>query len=314
MNQPLHTAQTGNHGDCRTFLRMAVATCLFVVWAVTGTAQAQDLAEIRANGVIRHLGVPYAHFVDGNGDGFDSDLIRSFATHLGVRYEHVKTDWNNVIQDLIGSDIQYRPETRTTGTRPVRGDIIANGLTILPNRKRLIDYSEPSFSSAVWLLARTDSKITPITPQASLTDDIRATKAKLSEGETFVIDDSCLDPKLYGLEGHGYRLRHFPTANSQNDLVPAILKREGEMTLLDVPDIIVAMGKWPGKIKVIGPISDEQPMAAGFRKTSPELRRAFDEFLSRIKADGTYMALVRKHYRLAPSYMPRFFNDPSIKH
>ena len=304
--------RTTQSEDRHIFLRITVSVCLLVAWTVSGMAQ--DLSEIRANGAIRHLGVPYAHFVDGNGDGFDSDLVHAFAEHLGVRYEYAKADWNNVIQDLIGSDIQYHPETRTTGTRQVRGDIIANGLTVLPSREKLIAYSAPTFASAVWLLARTDSRVTPITPQGNLVEDIRATKAKLAEGDTFVVDDSCLDPKLYGLEGRGYSLRHFSSANSQNDLVPAILKREGEMTLLDVPDIIVAMGKWPGKIKVIGPISDEQPMAAGFRKTSPELRRAFDEFLSRIKADGTYMKLVRKHYRLAPTYMPRFFNDPSIKH
>ncbi len=309
MNRMSRFAQSG---DCRIFCRLTAAVCLFVAWITQGLAQ--DLSEIKANGVIRHLGVPYARFVDGNGDGFDSDLIRLFATHLGVRYEYVKTDWNNVIQDLIGSDIQYHPETRTTGARPVRGDVIANGLTVLANREKLIAYSDPTFASAVWLLARTDSKVTPITPKGSLADDIRATKAKLSEGETFVVDNSCLDPKLYDLEGHGYRFRHFSAANSQNDLVPAMLKREGEMTLLDVPDIIVAIGKWPGKIKVIGPVSDEQPMGVGFRKTSPELRRAFDEFLTGIKANGTYMQLVRKHYRLAPTYMPKFFNDPSIKH
>ena len=96
-------------------------------------------------------------------------------------------------------------------------------------------------------------------------------------------------------------------------LVPAVLKRESEMTLLDVPDIIVSMEKWPGQIKVIGPISEEQLMGAGFRKTSPELRQAFDGFLAGIKADGTYMKLVRKYYRSAPRYLPNFFRDPSIK-
>ncbi len=55
-------------------------------------------------------------------------------------------------------------------------------------------------------------------------------------------------------------------------------------------------------------------MGAGFRKTSPELRKAFNEFLTGLKKDGTYMKLVQKYYRAAPRYQPDFFRDPSIKH
>jgi len=277
------------------------------------SVRAQDLGAIKERGVIRHLGVPYARFVIGNGEGFDAEIMQLFAKRIGVRYEYVSTDWVNVIQDLIGYDVEYRPEVHTTGKRPIRGDIIANGLTILPPRKKLIDYSQPTFPSAVWLLARSDSKVTPIVPSGSLDRDIDATKAKLKEANTFVMDNSCLDPRLYGLEGKGYRLQRFSTNNSLNDMVPAVVKNESEMTLLDVPDIIVSMEKWQGQIKVIGPISREQLMAAGFRKDSPELRREFDAFLGEIKANGTYMRLVDKHYRSAPRYLPEFFQDPSIR-
>lgn len=75
-------------------------------------ASAQDLAEIRERGVIRHLGVPYARFITGNGEGFDADLVRRFAAQIDVRYEYVSTDWQSVIQDLIGQDVSTnrRPE------------------------------------------------------------------------------------------------------------------------------------------------------------------------------------------------------------
>jgi len=291
--------------------RSIVIGLLVAAWTTPGLAQ--DLAEIRERGVIRHLGVPYARFVSGSGEGFDAELVQMFAKRIGVRYEYVHSDWINVIQDLIGQDIEYKPAVRTTGKRQIRGDIIANGLTILPNREKLIDYSQPTFPSAVWLLARSDSKVKPIIPTGNVAQDIKATKAKLSEGNTFVMDNSCLDPKLHELEGKGYRLLRFSTEMSLNDIVPAVLKKESEMTLLDVPDIIVSMEKWPGQIKVIGPISEEQLMAAGFRRTSPELRKAFDEYLVDIKTDGTYMKLVQKYYRSAPRYLPDFFRDPSIK-
>lgn len=295
----------------RFFLKLLLVTgCLL---AGTSPASAQDLADIRERGVIRHLGVPYARFITGHGEGFDADLVKLFAKQIGVKYEYVATDWNNVIQDLIGYDIEYKPATRTTGKRPIRGDIIANGLTILPAREPLLDYSQPTFPSAVWLLARSDSKVKPIIPSGSLHKDIQATRQKLREGTTFVMDNSCLDPRLHDIEGKGFRLLRFSTEKSLNDIVPAVLKRESEMSLLDVPDIIVAMEKWPGQIKIIGPISEEQLMAAGFRRTSPELRDAFNRFLDGVKADGTYMSLVRKHYRSAPRYHPEFFGNATPK-
>ena len=81
------------------------------------------------------------------------------------------------------------------------------------------------------------------------------------------------------------------------------------MTLLDVPDIIVALEKWPGQIKVIGPISEDQRMAEAFRKSSPALRQAFNEFFAKLQEDGTYMGLVRKYYRAAPRYLPTYFRN-----
>lgn len=286
---------------CRSILG-----CLLVLLSVS--ASAQDLAEIRERGVLRHLGVPYARFVTGNGEGLDVEIVQRFAKHLGVRYEYVAADWTNVIQDLIGHELEFKQSLRALGPRPIRGDIIGNGLTILPSRQSVIDYSVPTFPSAVWLLARADLSVSPIVPSGDLATDIKATKAKLTQGRTFVMDNSCLDPRLYDIEGKGYRLQRYTASININDVVPAMLKKESEMTLLDVPDIIDAMEKWPGQIKVIGPVSEEQRMAAGFRKTSPALRQAFDEFFVKLQEDGSYMALVRKYFRSAPRYLPSYFS------
>jgi hypothetical protein len=48
-------------------------------------------------------------------------------------------------------------------------------------------------------------------------------------------------------------------------------------------------------------------MAVGFSKSSPELRRAFNDFLATLKRDGTYASLVRKYYPSAFRYFPEFF-------
>ena len=293
------------------FFRRWLALALALL---THCAFADDLQDIRARGVLRHLGVPYANFVTGSGDGMDVEIVQLFARHLGVRYEFVPSTWGDVIGDLTGKEVRFKPTYREVGTRPVRGDIIANGLTILPLRQKLIDFSEPTFPSAVWLLSRPDSAARPITPSGDREQDIKTTKATLKLGTTLVMDNSCLDPTLYDLEGKGYKLKRFTGSTNLNDIVPALLKHESDMTLLDVPDVMVAMERWSGQVMVIGPISEEQRMAAAFRKDSPELRAAFNSFLTQIKQDGSYMKLVKKYFRAAPRYLPEFFKElPSGK-
>ena len=52
---------------------------------------ADDLADIKARGELRHLGINYANFVTGAGDGFDVELVQGFAKHIGVKYKLVPT-------------------------------------------------------------------------------------------------------------------------------------------------------------------------------------------------------------------------------
>ena len=161
------------------------------VFLVQG-AFAQDLREVRERGVLRHLGVPYANFVTGGGDGLDVEIMQLFARHLGLRYEFVPTTWDDAIGDLTGKQIRFKPSVQEVGVRPVRGDIIANGMTILSPRQKVIDFSDPTFPSAVWLLARPEVPAKPIKASGDREQDIRATKAMMKLGTTFVMETPAL--------------------------------------------------------------------------------------------------------------------------
>jgi ABC-type amino acid transport substrate-binding protein len=53
------------------------------------------------------LGVPYANFVTGGGDGLDVELMKLFARHLGVEYRYVRSTWADVIPDLVGKRVSF---------------------------------------------------------------------------------------------------------------------------------------------------------------------------------------------------------------
>lgn len=280
---------------------------LFITCCATAT-WAADLKEIQARGELRHLGIKYANFVTGAGDGFDVELAQGFAKHIGVKYTLVYTDFYNVIRDLLGKDVVRKGDKVTLdGDHPIKGDMIATGFTVLPWREAVVLYSKPTFPSQVLLVARAESSFTPIKGSKELAKDIVETKEIIGKNSLLVMERTCLDPANYGLKGSGVDLKAYTKSTNLNEMIPALLNKEAELTLLDVPDAILDLKKWAGKIKVIGPVSEHQELAAAFPKDAPELRNAFDAYLAKIKADGSYDKLVDKYYPGIRRYFPDFF-------
>jgi ABC-type amino acid transport substrate-binding protein len=279
---------------------------LLLLLTLVGTLCAGDLPEIKERGVIRHLGVPYANFVTGSGDGLDVELVKLFAQELGVKYRYVPTKWAHVIGDLTGKKVRAKGDgVEVLGEVPIKGDIVASGLTILPWRQKIVDFSTPTFPTQVWLVARADSPLKPIVPHHDIQLDIKEIKGMLKGRSLLGKVNTCLDPDLYNLKATGAKIRLFP--GSLNDLAPAVIKGEAELTLLDVADALVALEKFPGKIKVLGPITARQEMGCAFAKTSPKLREAFNRFLEKLEGDGTYQRLVRHYYPKVFEYYRDFF-------
>jgi len=289
-----------------TFLKHLIASLILAIVLGGGVSQGGDLLEIKTAGVLRHLGIPYANFVTGSDDGMDVEIIKGFAKQLGVRYEYVKADWGTVVEDLVGRKVTMVNNQAVLGEKvSVRGDLIANGFTMLPWREDIIDSSQQTFPSKIWLVARADSPLKPIKPSKSEAKDIERTRALLKNRKVLTLPKTCLDPNLYNLESAGaIVLKH---SGNLNEIAPTLINKEAEMSILDVPDALIALEKWPGKIKIIGPISTNQVMAVGFPKTSPRLREAFNKYLLEIKRNGTYLRLVKKYYPTASYYFPEFF-------
>jgi ABC-type amino acid transport substrate-binding protein len=290
------------------FSRFRGALAAILMLGLFNNLWAADLKDIQARGELRHLGIRYANFVTGAGDGFDVELTQGFAKHIGVKYTLVYTDFYNVLRDLLGKDVVRKgSEVTLEGNFPVKGDMIATGFTMLPWREAVVLFSKPTFPSQVLLVARADSAFKPIKGSNSLDKDIVETKAMIGKHSLLVMERTCLDPANYGLKGVGFDLRAYSKSTNLNEMIPALINKEAELTLLDVPDAILDLKKWSGKIKVLGPISEHQELAAAFPKDAPQLRQAFDEYLVRIKADGTYDKLVDKYYPGIRRYFPDFF-------
>lgn len=285
-------------------------TCLFLL--INTPVSADELDNIRERGVLRHLGIPYAHFVrnsDKGLDGLDVELMRMFAKYLGVNYEWVETSWSSLFGDLTGEALNLSTEGRpvVTGKNEIRGDIIANGLTVLDWRKQVVMYSTPTFPTGVWLIARASSPIKPIIPSGDVQIDIRNVKSLLAGHSVLAAKGTCLDPDLYDLVATKADIQLYTASENLNEIAPAIINGAAEATLLDIPNALVALQQWPGEIKIIGPISEPQLMGVAVAKTSPVLLAEFNLFFQNLVTSGIYDSLVHKYYPSVYLYHEDFF-------
>jgi ABC-type amino acid transport substrate-binding protein len=193
------------------------------------------------------------------------------------------------------------------GEFEIKGDVIATGFTVLPWREAVVLYSEPVFPSQVVLVAPALASIEPIKGSNELLNDIQETKALIGDKSVLVMNRTCLDPTNYGLASGGVDLKAYTKSTNLNEMVPALLNREADLTLLDIPDAILDLKKWAGEIKILGPISERQDLAVAFPKDAEKLRDAFNDYLRKIRRDGTYDRLVEKYYPGIKGYFPEFF-------
>ena len=293
----------------RASVRHAIYRLALLCLLVSGfPAQAQDLKEIKQAGVLRHLGIPYANFVTGDGTGLDVELMQGFAKHLGVEYRFVESNWERIFGDLNGINAKRGDKGAVlTDKTEIKGDVIANGMTILPWRQEVVTFSNPTFPSSVWLIADARSSLHPINPTGSLERDIGLVKQRMDGVSVLTMRNTCLDPNLYQLDKTKAEIRYLETSSNLNEMAPAVISGAAETSLLDVPDALIALNSWPGRLKVVGPVSNEQRMAAGFRKDSPELLSAFNNYLESIRKDGSYNRLVTKYYPTVFDYYADFF-------
>ena len=277
--------------------------CLFIA-----SSHAADLAEIKQRGEIRHIGIRYANFVTGAGDGLDVELMQGFAKRIGVSYKLVYSYFYSVIRDLLGKDVvRTNGEVTLTGDYPVKGDVIATGFTVLPWREAVLLYSDPVVPPQVLLVAQAESDLQPIEDGADLAADIANTRKAIGRRSLLVMERTCLDPTNYGLDNVGIDLKAYNKSANLNEMVPAMLNREAELTLLDVPDAILDLRKWAGRIKILGPISEQQMLATAFPKDAPALRDEFNAYLHDTKVSGVYDRLVDKYYPGIRRFFPEFF-------
>ena len=198
---------------------------------------------------------PFSFHEDGTGDlvGYDVEIAQAVAAELGVEATFEETQWDAIF----------------TGLDAGRFDMIANQVSITPEREAAYAFSTPyTYSAGVVVVREDDSSITSF---ADL-DGKTAAQSLTSNWRTLAEDSGA---RIEAVEGWAQSV-----ALVEQGRVDATVN--DELTFLDYQKQSGADG-----LKVAATTDDQSRTAFTFRAGSTALAEAVDEALADLAADGT---------------------------
>ena len=210
--------------------------------------------------------VPF-EFKDGDKYvGFDIDMWDTIAKEIGVAYTLQPMDFNGIIPALQTKQV----------------DVALAGITIKPERQKVIDFSDGYYDSGFLLMVPTDS---PIKSAEDLKGKILAVKTGTSA--TDYAKEHFKDTEL----------RQFP--NVDNAYLELQTGRV-DAAMHDTPNVLYYVATaGGGKVKAVGEQMMAHQYGIGFPKGS-DLVAKVNGALANMKKDGRYNAIYKKWFGAEP--------------
>jgi len=225
------------------------------------------LDTIRTNGALR-IGTEgtYAPFTfhDDSGAlvGFDVEIGRAIADHLGVDAQFVEGPWDGLIAGIDAN----------------RYDVVINQVGITEERQAKYDFSEPYIASKAALVVRGDN--TDITGF----EDLAGKTAAQSLTSNFGKLAESYGATLVGTEGF-------------DQSIALVIQGRADATVNDSLSFFDFKKKQPdADVKIVATEPDADFSGVLMAKGKPELLAAINEALAAIQADGTYAEISQKYF------------------
>jgi polar amino acid transport system substrate-binding protein len=259
-------------------LALAMTGCLEAT-STTSSSKPVDssLSGIKERGVLRWGadvvgGVPYVYEDPDNPGkyiGFEMDIVKGIAAHMGVRQEMVIKTWDSLIPELQRESF----------------DFAMNGIEDTGDREQIVLFSEPYYVYSQQLTVRKDSQ------EINSLEDLRGKTVATLSG-------SAAEDILRTTPGVNVRINPeiiYSYADLENGRADAVL--------LDTP-IAAAYGATNPKLKNVGDTFGQGTYVIAFRKEDIALRDAVNQALQDMKSTGELKAIYTK-WRIMDSYQAR---------
>jgi polar amino acid transport system substrate-binding protein len=197
--------------------------------------------------------------------GFDVDIMEAFGKSLGVKVEFADTKFDGIIPALMAKKF----------------DVIASGMTITPERAKVVLFSKPYY-------------------KAGLTALVAVGNTKLVSFESLNNPTTTLALKV-GTTGDIYSSKNLTKAqvkkfDSESDAAMAVLLGKVDSFVYDKPFLELFAGRHKTKLKTLPGLLSEEEFGYGLRRSDTELANALNTFLDESRKNGFYDSLIRKHF------------------
>jgi polar amino acid transport system substrate-binding protein len=205
----------------------------------------------------------------GQGIGWEYDAFNEIAKRLNLKVEWGVASWDTMIQAL----------------REGQFDVGMDGITITPDRKKQVDFSDPYMTSQQFMLVRADENRFSDAEGFAANKDLLA-GAQAGTTNFYVAVD------LLGGNEKTPRIKLFDTFGAS---VQALKAGDVDLVLMDKSSAAGYMGASPNAFKIVGePLGTEQ---FGFIfKPGSDLVAPVNAAIFAMKADGAIEALNRKWF------------------
>ena len=206
---------------------------------------------------------PPMEFVEnGKRTGFDVELVEAIGKTLGRKVEWIDIDFKGLVPGLISK----------------RFDMAVSGIYITDERKKVVDFTVPYYAGGLVVMVK-DGNTTIKTPA-----DINGKKVSVQVGTKSV----------------SYTKEKFPQVQLME-----VEKNQEMFNLVDIGRADAAVTGKPAAFQYVRTrpglrVLDEQltteEYGMALRKDTPELTKAVNGAITKLKADGTYAAIVKKWF------------------
>ena len=205
---------------------------------------------------------------DGKFTGFDIELWEALAKKVGVSYTLQPMDFNGIIPGLQTGNV----------------DVGIAGMTITPERAKVVLFSDGYYTSGLKILVRDGEK--NIAKLEDLAGKVVAVKTGTSSVEFM---------KKFGKTKE---LKQFP---NNDGMFFELLSQGVDAVVFDMPVVTAfANSAGKGKAKVVGPLYEGQKYGIGFTHGEEALVKKINEALAQMRKDGSYAKLYEKWFGFAP--------------
>ncbi|MFM9927550.1 transporter substrate-binding domain-containing protein [Variovorax sp. H27-G14] len=244
----------------RTLVAAALSSLAFVgLFGLAAGAHAQG-EPLR---VATDATFPPMEFVEnGKRTGFDVELVEAIGKTLGRKIEWIDIDFKGLVPGLISK----------------RFDMAVSGIYITDERKKVVDFTVPYYAGGLVVMVK-EGNTTIKTPA-----DINGKKVSVQVGTKSV----------------AFTKEKYPQVQLQE-----VEKNQEMFALVDIGRADAAVTGKPaayqyvrtrGGLKVLPEQITTEEYGMAIRKDTPELTKAVNGAIDKLKADGTYAQIVNKWF------------------